>query len=58
VVRGTITILDEDLFGLSQDIVQMIFNQAGTFCGLGDWRPGSPKSPGFYGKFVTKLHKI
>lgn len=58
VVRGTITILDEDLFGLSQDIVQMIFNQAGTFCGLGDWRPGSPKSPGFYGKFATKLHKI
>lgn len=58
VVRGTITILDEEVFGLTQDIVQMIFNQAGMFCGLGDWRPGSPKSPGFYGKFTTKLQKI
>lgn len=58
VVRGTITVLDEDMFGLTQDVVQMIFNQAGNFCGLGDWRPGSPKSPGFYGKFSTRLTSI
>lgn len=57
-VRGTITILDEEMFGLSQDIVQRIFDQAGMFCGLGDWRPGSPKSPGFYGKFLTHLQQI
>lgn len=58
IVRGTITVLDEDMFGLTQDIVQKIFDQAGTFRGLGDWRPGSPKSPGFYGKFSTTLQKI
>ena len=57
-IRGTITVLDEDMFGLTQDVVQMIFDQAGTFRGLGDWRPGSPKSPGFYGKFQTVLKKI
>ena len=57
-VVGTITILDEDMFGLTQDVVQMILNQAGNFCGLGDWRPGSPKSPGFYGKFTTRLTSI
>lgn len=58
VVRGSITVLDEELFGLKQPILQDIFNQAGTFCGLGDWRPGSPKSPGFYGKFEAKLTRI
>lgn len=57
-VRGTITILDEEMFGLPREIVQKIFDQAGMFCGLGDWRPGSPKSPGFYGKFVTTLQEI
>lgn len=57
-VRGTITILDEEMFGLPREIVQKIFDQAGMFCGLGDWRPGSPKSPGFYGKFVTTLREI
>jgi len=57
-ITGTITILDEDMFGLKQDVVQMILDQAGTFRGLGDWRPGSPKSPGFYGKFSASLKKI
>lgn len=58
VVRGTITVLDEELFGLTPEILELIFKQAGTFCGLGDWRPGSPKSPGYFGKFETKLTRI
>ena len=58
VVRGTITVLDEEIFGLTKPIVQKIFDQAGLFCGLGDWRPNSPKSPGFYGKFVSELEEI
>ena len=58
VVRGTITILDEEIFQLQLPILQKIFDQSGMFCGLGDWRPNSPSSPGFYGKFTTKLTEI
>lgn len=57
-VSGTITVLDEDMFGLTKDVLQMIFDQAGAFVGLGDWRPSSPKSPGFYGKFMANLEEI
>lgn len=57
-VQGNITILDEEMFGLTKEIVQTIFNQAGMFRGLGDWRPGSSKSPGFYGKFTAELEEI
>lgn len=57
-VRGCITILDEEIFGLTKPVLQNIFNQAGMFCGLGDWRPSSSKAPGFYGKFVATLEDI
>ena len=58
VVSGSFTVLDEEIFGLRKPILEDIFAQAGMFCGLGDWRPNSPKSPGYYGKFRTELELI
>ena len=58
VVKGTITVLDEEMFQLQQPVLQKILDQAGAFVGLCDWRPSSPKSPGFYGKFSAALTPI
>jgi len=55
---GTFTVMDEELSGLTQIVLQTILNQAGALCGLGDWRPSSPKSPGSYGKFATTLELV
>lgn len=52
---GTVTITDERI---TEQMLQRIFDAAGNFCGLGDWRPGAPSSPGVYGKFSTTLEKI
>ena len=57
-IDGTITVLDEEMFKLTPDIIQKIFAQAGMFVGIGDWRPGAQKSPGFYGKFTTEFERI
>lgn len=45
--------LDESAIPVStfKDIVET----AGRTEGLGDWRPGSPKSPGYYGMFTAKV---
>jgi len=45
---GTITILDDTI---TPDILQTILSFAGVYCGVGDWRPSSPKSPGPFGRF-------
>jgi len=47
---GSITVLDEELSGLTADILQTILNQAGALCGLCDWRPSSGSS-GTFGRF-------
>ena len=47
---GTITVFDEELSGLTLPVLEIIFNQCGALCGLGDWRPSSP-TPGSFGKF-------
>jgi len=49
---GTITVLDETI---TKDVLTNILTQAGIYCGLGDWRPSSPKSPGAFGKFSVKV---
>jgi len=46
---GTVTVLDDEQ--ITKDILLAIFGAAGRECGLGDWRPSAPKSPGPYGKF-------
>jgi hypothetical protein len=52
---GSITVFDESLTG---DVLNMIFTMAGNYCGICDWRPKSPKSPGSYGRFETIIKKI
>lgn len=58
VVKGTITVLDEEMFGLKPEILRTIWDQAGAFCGLGDWRPSAQTAPGPYGRFSAELKPI
>lgn len=51
-VRGRIeTILPE----FTEEIVGQLFDITGKRIGLGDWRVGSPKSPGPFGQFAAKI---
>jgi hypothetical protein len=50
-LSGSLTVIDEELSGLTRSIVETILNQAGALVGLCDWRPASPKAGGTFGKF-------
>lgn len=52
---GTITVFDETI---TSDVLRNILTFAGTYAGLGDWRPSSPKSPGPYGKFTATVREV
>lgn len=54
---GSLTVLDEELTGLSLHTLTTILNQAGALCGLCDWRPSS-KSSGTFGKFAPEIELI
>ncbi len=54
-IQGTLTVLDEII---TTPILQSILDIAGNYCGLCDWRPSSPKSPGPFGKFTVELEAI
>lgn len=58
VVQGSLTVLDSEVSGITQEILQLILNQSGALCGLGDWRPNSPKSSGTFGRFEPTVTKI
>ena len=49
---GSVTILDENI---TKAVFQNILTFAGTYAGIGDWRPSSPKSPGPFGKFTAEI---
>lgn len=53
-VAGTLEVTAHEI-GTAE--LESIFQQAGRV-GLGDWRPGSPKSPGPFGMFDAKLKRI
>lgn len=57
VAVGTITVLDEELSGITETVLNTILNQAGALCGLCDWRPSSPSS-GTFGKFTPTIELI
>lgn len=57
VAVGTVTVLDEELTGITRDVLQTILNQAGALCGLCDWRPSSPSS-GALGKFSPTIKAV
>lgn len=56
-LRGSLTVLDSELTGLTQEILTTVLNQAGALCGLCDWRPSSPSS-GTFGKFQPVIKRI
>lgn len=57
-LRGSLTVLDAEMTGLTQPILELILNQAGALCGLGDWRPSSPRSCGTFGKFEPVVKRL
>jgi hypothetical protein len=52
---GTITVLDVQL---TEQVLKNVLTHAGFYCGLMDWRPGSPTSPGQFGRFTATLKEI
>lgn len=57
-IEGSLTVIDAELSGLTQPIVQRILEVAGALVGLGDWRASSPKSSGTFGKFEPTIKKM
>ena len=52
---GTITVFDDQL---KTDVLKNILTHAGFYCGLCDWRPGSPSAPGQFGRFSAELELL
>lgn len=42
----------------SEDVLSQLWTIAGSYAGLCDWRPSSPKSPGPHGRFRAELTPI
>lgn len=53
-ITGKLLVLDESL---NKSIVETIFQQAGFYVGIGDWRPGS-RTPGQFGRFEAMVEKL
>lgn len=51
---GELSVSDEQI---TEDVLCDIFERAGTYKGLGDWRPSS-KTPGTYGMFRAEVTRI
>lgn len=51
-ISGTVTVLDD---AITTDVLKNILTFAGTYSGIGDWRPSSGKSPGSFGKFTSTV---
>lgn len=49
----TVTVVDDNL--ITEQVLSDLFTVGGRYVGLGDWRPGSPKSPGPYGQFSHQI---
>jgi len=56
--RGTVTVLDESLSGLTSGVIETVLNQAGALVGIGDWRPASPRASGTFGKFAPTVKAL
>jgi hypothetical protein len=52
--EGRIVATDE---GITLPVIENIFEMAGRFKGLGDWRPGA-KTPGPFGTFTAEIKEI
>jgi hypothetical protein len=54
-VTGSLTVIDD---AITTSVLETILQLAGTYCGIGDWRPSSPKAPGPFGKFSSTVKEI
>jgi hypothetical protein len=52
---GTVTVFDDTI---TSNVLETILTHAGRYCGVGDWRPSSPKSPGPYGTFTATVAEV
>lgn len=52
--RGRVEVLDPII---TEDVLRQMFEIAGSYAGLLDWRPSSKKSPGPFGKFEAALKR-
>ena len=49
---GSIAVWDDQI---TEAALRDIFEYAGQYKGIGDWRPGAPKKPGPYGTFEARI---
>lgn len=54
---GSLTVLDEEMSGLTKPIIEQILTLSGAMCGLGDWRPSSGSS-GTFGRFTATVKEM
>ena len=54
-IEGTFTVINEQV---TPKILDRMWDIAGVYIGLCEWRPGAPKSPGPYGRFSAELKVV
>lgn len=54
-VRGSVVVTEEAITG---QVLQTIFNHAGKYVALCDWRASAPKSPGPFGRFTATIKAV
>lgn len=54
-VVGELTVIDEQI---TKEVLKQIFEIAGSYIGLCDWRPSAPRSPGPFGRFASKIKAV
>lgn len=54
---GSLTVLDEEMSGLTKDVLERVLTLSGAMCGLGDWRPSSGSS-GTFGRFTATVKEM
>lgn len=56
-LTGSLTVMDSELTGLTEDVLKRILDQSGALCGLCDWRPSS-KASGTFGRFTSQVKRM
>ena len=55
ICSGTVTILDPQI---NKEVLEMVLVTAGLQVGIGDWRPGSPRKPGQFGRLSAEVKAL
>jgi hypothetical protein len=57
-LTGRLIVVDEEVSGITKRVLESVLKTAGALCGIGDWRPSSPRSSGRFGTFVATAEEI